>query len=411
MVSPVATEPKNTSHFASLPAKNQKAGDAEVQDLTEMLNKKLVTQAKDLSPVDTPQSLSSSSSSSDISLQADTMVSYVAKELNCPHASECGRIISRFVMHFDKKLRYHYRDPALDRFLEHGQFGFANKVHGYVCASKTILMVLPAFPCKSPNPRTKVIGELPDRTEEIAIAKMNNFCAEVCEYYPAGAELTIVSDGRVFADLVGVADHLVTEYNDFLQYVMFKDRPKHIVYRSLDDHLTNGEVQEIHQASEHDQRRAGLMEAFQNEKEGNSLVKVGFVRYLMEDRVWPDDMSKNQIKKFCRDTADRMIQRNVAFSRLCEHYYPDHLRLSIHSYDSSGPKYPVQIAPNHGGPTPWHSCAVELANGETWFVKRSVADSLVQQGHLELYEHEEFKRPWAYRQITTDTLDMIKIVA
>ncbi|KAF7727187.1 hypothetical protein EC973_007962 [Apophysomyces ossiformis] len=412
MVSPVATECQNTtSLFGQLAEKIPKTEEVDVQDLTELLNKKLISQDQDQSSASSPQSLSSSSSTSIASLQSDAMVSFVTKDLCCPTPEVCAPVLSRFVSHFDEKLRYHYRDPALDRFLEHGQFGFARKVHGYVCASKKILMVLPAFPCKSPNPRTKVLGELPDRTEEIAIAKMNTFCTEVAEYYAPGAELTIVSDGRVFADLVGVPDHLVTEYNDFLQNVMFKNRPRHIVYRSLDDHLTNGEVQEIHQASEHDQRRAGLMEAFKNEKEGNSMVKVGFVRYLMEDRIWPETMSKSQIKKVCRETADRMIQRNVAFSRLCEHYYPDHVRLSIHAYDSSGPKYPVQIAPNHGGPTPWHSVAVELANGETWFVKRSVADSLVSQGHLELYNHPEFQRPWAYRQITNDILDMKKIVA
>src|SRR5688572_15697119 len=66
-------------------------------------------------------------------------------------------------------------------------------------------MVLPAFPAKSPNLR-KVLGPLPDKAEELALAYLQGVCDRVRAIYAPGARLTICSDGRVFSDLVGVSD-------------------------------------------------------------------------------------------------------------------------------------------------------------------------------------------------------------
>lgn len=334
---------------------------------------------------------------------------------HCANERVCRPIIARFIRHFDEALRYHPIDKK-DQFKTCGIHGFTQKVHRYVCTNRPIELVVPAFPCKSPNAVNKVLGILPDRTEEWALSKLERFCADVELYYPHGCILTIVSDGRVFADLVGVPDQYVTDYNHFLENLLFeKDTLAHIRFRSLDDHLAGksgtsyGSEIGDDEASPHDQRRAGLLQSFidnPNEYRGSDMVKLGFVRYLIEDRTWPADMSKSKIKRVCRSIAERMIERNVAFSGLVERCYSDHVRLSIHPYDSSGPKYPIQIAPNVGGPTPWHSAAVELKSGKLVFVRRKVADELVEQGHLRLYEHPIHKRPWCYQQISSIELDI-----
>ncbi|KAI9012028.1 Pyoverdine/dityrosine biosynthesis protein-domain-containing protein [Phycomyces nitens] len=358
----------------------------------------------------------STSSSSPVLTLEDTIID----ECNTP--DRCGHVLQSFLDHFDTAIRYHSL-PSLDCYSDSGKYALARKIHPFICALEPILMVLPAFPCKSPNSRDKVLGVLPDCTEEIGLLRIENFCRDVEQYYPQGCQLTIVSDGRVFADLVGVKDELVTVYNDFLEFKLFKSRGglEHIVFKSLDDHLAaiNTDDLAVGQTTEnwgiHDQRRAGLMEIFTDadkaETISNKMVNLGFVRYLEEDLMWATDISKTRKKKECRQIARKMMERNVAFSRLCEHHYPTHLRLSIHGYNSSGPKFPIQIAPNLRGPTPWHSVCLEFKDGKKAFVKRKIATRLVQDGHFELYEHPEFKRPWGFRQLDSSHIDMESVLA
>lgn len=59
-------------------------------------------------------------------------------------------------------------------------------------------MCLPAFPFKSPNTTDKVLGRVPDRAEEFALAHLNGMCAAVGDVYPPGARLLIISDGLVY---------------------------------------------------------------------------------------------------------------------------------------------------------------------------------------------------------------------
>lgn len=62
-------------------------------------------------------------------------------------------------------------------------------------------MALPAFPFKSPNGDVKVLGVLPDKAEDVALAHLNGLCAAIGDIYPPGAILTIVSDGLVYNGL------------------------------------------------------------------------------------------------------------------------------------------------------------------------------------------------------------------
>lgn len=59
-------------------------------------------------------------------------------------------------------------------------------------------MVLPAFPFKSPNNDSKVLGTVPDKGEEIALAHLNGICESIKEVYEPGADITIASDGIVY---------------------------------------------------------------------------------------------------------------------------------------------------------------------------------------------------------------------
>lgn len=59
-------------------------------------------------------------------------------------------------------------------------------------------MCLPAFPFKSPNTVGKVLGQIPDKAEEIALAHLNGMCLAVADMYEPGVQLVIVSDGLIY---------------------------------------------------------------------------------------------------------------------------------------------------------------------------------------------------------------------
>lgn len=72
---------------------------------------------------------------------------------------------------------------------------FMFQVERYVARNETVLMALPAFPFKSPNKKTKVLGTLPDKGEEVALSHLEGLCLAIQDVYAPGAHVYIVSDG------------------------------------------------------------------------------------------------------------------------------------------------------------------------------------------------------------------------
>lgn len=96
---------------------------------------------------------------------------------------------------------FRYRSPlpkdAVDRSDE-GAIKSLSIIYLAVKSEKAVRMVLPAFPFKSPNVQAKVLGSVPDKAEDIALAHLNGMCAAIGEIYNPGAKLVIVSDGLVY---------------------------------------------------------------------------------------------------------------------------------------------------------------------------------------------------------------------
>lgn len=76
---------------------------------------------------------------------------------------------------------------------------FRQRVLKFVARNERIQMALPAFPCKSPNPR-KVGSDGPDLAERIALQTLRDFGQSVKKIYPPGVALWVISDGHVFSD-------------------------------------------------------------------------------------------------------------------------------------------------------------------------------------------------------------------
>lgn len=71
-------------------------------------------------------------------------------------------------------------------------------IYAHVKANEPVPLCLPAFPFKSPNTQSKVLGRLPDKGEEFALAHLNGLCLAVKDVYEPGANLVIISDGLVY---------------------------------------------------------------------------------------------------------------------------------------------------------------------------------------------------------------------
>lgn len=75
---------------------------------------------------------------------------------------------------------------------------FLDQISAKVAEARPISMCLPAFPFKSPNRTSKVLGRLPDKAEEFALAHLNGMCCAIEKIYSPGARLMIISDGLVY---------------------------------------------------------------------------------------------------------------------------------------------------------------------------------------------------------------------
>lgn len=70
---------------------------------------------------------------------------------------------------------------------EEGDLDFVSQIYRKVTAGQPITMCLPAFPFKSPNSKSKILGHLPDKAEEFALAHLNGMCAAIQDIYPPGS--------------------------------------------------------------------------------------------------------------------------------------------------------------------------------------------------------------------------------
>lgn len=89
------------------------------------------------------------------------------------------------------------KHPDQDQFAIKGRDFLMDQIRYHVNAAEPIRFALPAFPMKSPS-RSKVLGPLLDRGEEIALLHLEHFCQSVCDVYEPGCQLVIISDGVVY---------------------------------------------------------------------------------------------------------------------------------------------------------------------------------------------------------------------
>lgn len=124
------------------------------------------------------------------------VVSLTVKPTTGQQSQKTKYIIANRILDVLERYRLRQRDGTSDRN-EEGRKRFLPIVVKRVEAKEPIHMVLPAFPFKSPNNASKVLGTLPDKGEEIALAHLNGICESIKDVYEPGAEITIAPDGIV----------------------------------------------------------------------------------------------------------------------------------------------------------------------------------------------------------------------
>ena len=76
-----------------------------------------------------------------------------------------------------------------------------------VSKKEPVRFILPAFPFKAPaeGNKTKALGSLPDKAEEIALQTLDGFADSIAEIYKGGANVVIVSDASVYGGEQSIA--------------------------------------------------------------------------------------------------------------------------------------------------------------------------------------------------------------
>ena len=268
-----------------------------------------------------------------------------------------------------------------------------------VTQGEAVHLVLPGFPAKAPN-LEKVLGILPDMAERLSLAYLDEICGEIRAIYPPGARMTICSDGRVFADLVGVPDDYVDAYAREIRAIIRSLGAWTLSHVDLDEILglaDEPEAVRLALASRYGDPAERVRERVLADPSLSAMFN-GLHRFLFEDLVVRSHgRSRNAVRNACKQTAYEMIGRGMAWSTLLRERFAGAVRLSIHPHACHGEKLGVRLiesADSWG--TPWHGVAVDVG-GRFRLMKRSEAEGL----HAELVYRDGHPSHYVAQGVTT----------
>lgn len=224
-----------------------------------------------------------------------------------------------------------------------------------------LVFILPAFPAKSPSP-LKTSGVLPDLGEVLALQNLDKMCREIFLNYAPGAEVIICSDGRVFSDVVGVSDELISAYAEGIDEIIRDFGLSHLKTFSMDELLPELKGDEL---------RSVLLRNFSMTTEevrekarNNPSLFNGLHKFMVEDQLPLSNLSKNQLTKQMKERTYELMKRSDAWSALLDEKFGDVLRLSIHPYPLANEKFGVKLVNcSEKWGTPWHNVTVKTKNG------------------------------------------------
>ncbi|KAL7958005.1 Pyoverdine/dityrosine biosynthesis domain-containing protein [Trichoderma compactum] len=263
-----------------------------------------------------------------------------------------------------------------------GRAKFVPHVQRYVDSNAPIDLVLPGFPWKSVNKVEKVLGALPDLGEELALGRLQNVCKDIQEVYAPGAYVTIISDGLVYSDLMGMSSEEIFEYGLNVRRMAEAkgyDRLKFVRIMNLVGVSDSIQVTKEEYISRVDECRRLLVENYMpkgfdaREAIANDpdikLTYSGYIKLLNRDLryspVTANDTTDEEYKQTVERVASDLITRGKAYAAIIDDNFPEHIRLSIHrSTGSNKLSFPLVPQPDGSSMTPWHCSVAVTSEGQ-----------------------------------------------
>ena len=236
-----------------------------------------------------------------------------------------------------------------------------------------VVLALPGFPCKSPNPE-KVAGRLPDEGERRALHELEDLCVEITAVYPPGAQVIICSDGHVFTDVIGVSDEDISAYGAAVRRLIAAENLPHLSVLDLSDLW--GDLPFPAKRERLAEQWSGSLEQLREEARcGGETTRVlcGMTRFMLDDAVdLPEGPSARQ--KVAKQRAYRVLGRSRAWGEVVGRHLPDAIRLSIHPQPLGAEKFGISLVkPGVQWVTPWHSVVLLDAEGKPRLLRHDEA--------------------------------------
>ncbi|KAJ3492684.1 hypothetical protein NLG97_g5215 [Lecanicillium saksenae] len=275
-----------------------------------------------------------------------------------------------------------------DQLNPHEPLGYEQKVKPRLqaCfeAREPIPLLLPAAPFKNACADKVLDTKWPDFGEELGLSRLDHLCNDLARVYPYGAQITIVSDGPVYNDLLYIPPSDFYDYGVALRKIATDKGFSRIRFRRLADVLgiANGDViskedyLSLVERCRYEMELKYLPEDFEVKKmikddRDTMLTYEGYVKLANDDLRWGPDLDvdiKNNPEKYAAESkrvAEKMTERLLAYERCLAAVFPHHIRLSIHrSTGKAKISIPLIPQPKGFGPQPWHCCVIVTVDGQ-----------------------------------------------
>lgn len=275
---------------------------------------------------------------------------------------------------------------AIDQYESVGKSVLTDRIMSFVLLNQPIKFSLLGFPMKSPNYRDKVIGQVPDLAEKVALENFATFNNAIKTVYSPGVDIAIISDGLIFSDVMEVSDNTVFQYEE-AAIDMARVAPIRW-YNMMDFYNHSMRLPEMRQKvmDQFGITPEVLEYRIRTDANVNELYK-GMIKFMHGDWAIKDYPSGNQLHKKAKAVAREMMFRNEAYSALIRENFADHIRLSMHNSTNDGTKFSFKLIP--GTPdkiwtSPWHCALLIDEVGDYVTIHRGAA---IAAGHALMHEN------------------------
>ncbi|WP_422777215.1 isocyanide synthase family protein [Pseudomonas mediterranea] len=284
-----------------------------------------------------------------------------------------------------------------DRFETQGREHLAYRLGQCFDQRRPVRLILPGFPCKSPNAIDQTFGVLPDYGEFMAIERLDQMGQAIAALHEPGCVVSILSDGTTFNDIVGVTDDVRAAYNRALRELCTTHT---IEWVSMEDLFPQAQSAEAVRASLVKQARLpwkNLGDLIEQSRHDEALGRThdNLCSHLYNDlRLCREDgQSEDEYLQQINYKAYQMMLRGQALNAAVDRFFPDDIRLSVHQYSNAGPKFTVGLAEGLSRvDSPWHAVPVCNLDGSQSLRARAQVD--LDQHVLVTWQGQ----PWLYHQ-------------